>query len=281
MLSLMKSKRIRGGFGLVAVVASAWLGAGCTTTETVQGPSPLDTEDGFCQALATAQCSASLVSSCYNTKAMDPAFKNDTTRCVAAASRADICNPTGLPYHSEAAQDALDKVTSIYADGVLTDNELPALSAALATVFNRGEAKGSKCVVDTDCDAGNGLTCILHGGNGTCGEAMIVAAGSSCATVNASCGENNYCAKFDSGYDCIAKIAAGKGKCAGDFECTDGTRCGSDSLCHALRQDGADCTFGADCAHSFCLKKNADDKTGFCAAEDKFDPFSSSCDIYR
>ena len=70
---------------------------------------------------------------------------------------------------------------------------------------------------------------------------MIVAAGSSCAAVNASCGETNYCARFDSGYDCIAKISAGKGKCAGDFECADGTRCdSSDSICHALRQDGAD-----------------------------------------
>jgi hypothetical protein len=279
---LMKSKMVRGGFGLVAVLASAWLGAGCTNTEVVQGPNPLDTEDGFCQALAQAQCSSALVASCYNARQMDTAtIKTDTTRCVASASRTDICNPTGLPYHSDVAQDALDKITQIYSDGVLTSAELPELNAALATVFNRGEAKGSKCTIDSDCDAGNGLTCILHGGQGVCGEAMIVAAGSSCATVNASCGDANYCAKFDSGFDCIAKIAAGKGKCAGDFECADGTRCGSDAICHPLRQDGAICTFGTDCANSFCLKKNADDKDGFCASQDKFDPFSSSCDIYR
>jgi len=112
MLSLMKSKMVRGGFGLVAVLASAWIGGGCTNTEVIQGPSPLDTEEGFCKALATAQCSTSLVASCYNARPMDSAtIQTDTTRCVASASRADVCNPTGLPYHSEVAQDALDTIT--------------------------------------------------------------------------------------------------------------------------------------------------------------------------
>jgi hypothetical protein len=286
MLSLMKSKMIRGGFGLIAVVASVWLGAGCTNTEVVGGPSPLDTEDGFCQAFATAQCSAALVESCYGLAPMSAALDKDTTRCVAAASVQDVCNPTGLPYHKEAAQDALDTITGLYQDGILTKAELPALSAALATVFNHGGTQGSHCAADNDCDAGNGLTCILHGGEGSCGMAKTVSAGASCALVNAECNDTDYCAKISVGhFNCVAKVAPNQTNpklsvCAGDYECVSGSRC-ENGHCRGLIQDGGQCSIGSECANSFCLKKSADDKTGTCFSQDKFDPFSSSCDIYR
>ena len=88
MLSLKKSKMVRGGFGLVAILASAWIGGGCTNTETIQGPNPLDTEDGFCQGLATAAVLCAPGLELLQRRPMDKsAIQTDTTHCVAAASR--------------------------------------------------------------------------------------------------------------------------------------------------------------------------------------------------
>ncbi len=147
-------------------------------------------------------------------------------------------------------------------------------------MFNRGEGEKSRCQIDSDCDATNGLTCILHGGNGVCGTARVVKVGASCAVIDASCEETSYCAKIVGGGSVCVEKRKAQSSCAGDYECVSGTHCAS-GHCHELAQDGDECVLASDCANSFCLKKDSDDKNGFCASEDKFDPFSSSCDIYR
>jgi hypothetical protein len=283
MVSLIKST-MRGGLGLLAVAASAWLGAGCTTESTVQGPPAEETEAEFCAELAKAECSASLVTSCYNLEtgpnASQTRLTKDTDTCVSAASRTAVCNPSGLPFHAEAADAAIMTITGIFSDGELTHQELPTLNAALATVFNRGLASGSKCTLDTDCDAAGGLTCINHAGQGICGKARVVGPGQSCSLAAEACDTDNFCDKGTGGLFCRERLAAGTKGCVGDYECAEGTHCGGDGTCHKLAGDGASCSITSDCDEGLCLKQQSDDKTGQCAAVDKFDHFSASCDAY-
>ncbi|HVY44341.1 MAG TPA: hypothetical protein VHB21_00620 [Minicystis sp.] len=279
MFSLLQTKTLRTAGGLALLLVSGALAGACSNTETVATGNPLDKESGFCDALVQNECSSALVTSCYDLSSTDTSnLDADTTRCQDAASAADICNPGHLPYHAEQAQAALDTIAMIYSDGVLSKDELPTLADAMATVFNNGGAEGSKCNVVTDCDATNGLSCIQHAGKGYCGHPVLVAAGESCEKVNAACDTGYYC---DAGLHCVARQDLHQ-TCASSDECSEGLKCSPTSgKCVALAQDGADCSLPADCANGFCLKKSAEDKLGFCASQDKFDPFSSSCDVYR
>jgi len=278
MLSLLKSKTLRHSAGFLALAASALVG-GCTSTQTLPGPSPLETESGFCQELGKAECSGALVSACYNVGPRSAGFQADTNKCVAAASASNNCNPQGLTYHPEAAQDALDEIEMIYSDGVLTSTELTQMNLALAQVFNSGGAQGEKCNVDTDCDASNGITCNFHNGAGFCGAAKPVGAGQSCASVNATCDADNFCAKDVSGFHCIARVTTAGKPCTAVDSCAAGMAC-TGGVCRNLAGDGASCALATDCARGFCLKDNSEDKNGRCSPQDRFDPFSASCDPY-
>src|SRR5262245_49865692 len=79
-------------------LAGGIIGTGC-------GGQDVSTVQGFCSALAQADCSAEIVRSCYGSS--DATIQADMDRCVQARSGVDTCNPRNLPYHPDFADGCL------------------------------------------------------------------------------------------------------------------------------------------------------------------------------
>jgi hypothetical protein len=280
MVSLLK-KTLGTTAGVLLLAAGAiGLAAGCSNTEVTGGADPLATADGFCEAYASAKCSAAVVGNCYHSE--ETTLDADTAHCVAATSSLDRCNPKNLPYHPEAASAAIDTITAIFEDGQIDgptnpdNNEQQALNDALASVFYVGLPDGSACTAADDCDIGNGSTCIVHASKGVCAVPVETAPGESCNSPSAQCDSGFYC---DDGYHCVSTQGI-RQVCHADDECVT-AKCGSNNLCQDLLPNQSSCEFDAECSGGFCLKQSGETRKGFCAGYDNFTPFTQSCDALK
>jgi hypothetical protein len=231
------------GAVLVLVGAGAVLGGGCGGADI-----DLSTLSNFCQALAQADCSPAVVTACYG--AGDTTIDVDTQSCITTRSAPEQCNPGGLPYHADQAQACIDAHTAAYANSQLAASDLQNVEQACLPVFNKSGQAGGVCTQDSDCDAGSGLSCVIHLSKGTCEIPNTVEAGSECVDPAAQCADGNYC---EAGNHCVSDPSAGE-VCGSGIPCDMGLRCdGTSNTCKAQLPDQADCTANGDCTGGICV----------------------------
>jgi hypothetical protein len=238
--------------GLVSLGAAA-LAGGCGSSAP-----DLSTELAFCQAVANADCSPAAVQACYLPSAATT--NSDTQRCIGFRSTPERCNPLNLPYHAAYAQPCLDAHTALYASAMLDPHLFQDMNSKCAAVFNRGGKTGARCTIDTDCDVGGGLSCVVHGnGEGTCQTPQQVSPGNSCNSLAAECATGYHCES--SGF-CVQNPGAGKA-CGAGVPCGTLLRCvmngsgATSGICAAQLADQSPCTQDGDCKGGFCVAVTA------------------------
>lgn len=251
--------------GATLALGGGILGGGCSSVD-------LSTIAGFCQAVATADCSQAIVTACYGSS--DQTLSVDTGNCVAARSQITKCNPTGLPYHPELADACVAAHQSAFSSAQIDGMTYASVTTACLPVFNRGRSVGSACSADSDCDVGGQLLCVLHAGKGSCQIPVAANGGESCSAAAAQCVDGFFC---DGGNHCVAAGGAGD-KCGGGHSCGSGLRCDAGSkLCQAQFPNTHECNDNADCAGGFCLGAGATSVGGTCAASLTYAFGGSSC----
>jgi hypothetical protein len=252
------------GAALVLGGAGALFGGACGGSD-----ADLTTLQGFCQALAQADCSSVVVTACYGSD--DTTIATDTQSCITARSAPESCNPTGLPYNSAYAQPCIDAHTAAYQNTSLMATDLQNIEQACVPVFNNGGQVGATCTADTDCDAGSGYSCIVHLSKGTCEVPIMTAAGSSCADPAAQCADGNYC---EASANCVNDPSQGEA-CGAGIPCGTGLRCdATSSMCSAQLPDQSACSADSDCQGGICI---ATTTSGLCAATYTFALDSPTC----
>ncbi len=222
---------------------------------------PFVNETAFCIELGKALCNPSVVQACYGSD--DKSLAADTAKCSAAVALTSHCHAPGLPYHAAGARGCIDAGAAAYADAKLTSDEIVAYNKACLVAFSRGGPSGSKCTLDSDCDAGGGLRCLLKGDAGTCRVPKTVMNGEDCSGSDSVCNDEYYC---DAGSHCVAKQATNK-PCDAKIPCDSKSTCNLTSgMCAAKKANGESCSGGGECTGGFCNKAKGS-MTGTCVAQ--------------
>jgi hypothetical protein len=234
-------------FAVVAVLAAA----GCIAT----GPK-YPFLNSFCQARATAECSNAVVLACA--VAVSTCVTNRQAVCVTSA-------PPNTVYNPDAAEGCVDEVASAYADAKLTLLESQAIDAACLPVFNGPGVTGAACQVDTDCQVGSMLRCVLapNSNQGTCQVPEMVMGGGSCSAPAEQCIAGYHCGLTA---NCDIDQAAGE-TCAASTPCAPGLACGASGTCVSKSPDGSQCTTDDDCANGICNGAGVAGATPLCVSE--------------
>ncbi len=259
----------RLGRASAGVALVLWAGAvgGCGSDSGVD----YSVEANFCQAVAQADCSQPVVQECYGSDAAQ--LPTDVQTCVTFRSTPEVCNPLNLPYHAAYAQPCVDAHTAAYGTGQLDVAALQTMIQACNQVFNSGGEQGEQCSADTDCDAGSGLSCVIHQGPaGTCETPATVTAGSSCAAPAAECTAGYFCDTSAAGDFCVAQPT--QGACTASIGCGTGFQCDATGVCESQLQDGSACTVNGDCIGGVCITTSTG---GVCAATYTFAVGSATC----
>lgn len=258
--------------GAALALLGGVFGAGCG------GGADTTVEAGFCQQMAVADCQPSIVSACYGSS--DATLETDTNSCILARSQLAKCNPSELPYHYEYADACLSAHAQVYASDAIQADGFQLIKDACLGVFNKGGRVGTTCTADTDCDAGNGLRCIVRvGGKGTCQVPNVVQPGSSCKAVNAQCPDSFFC---DTGFHCV-EIGGNGDLCGPGQPCGTGYRCNNTGhTCEAQLPNGSTCKYDSDCVGGFCIGADQTGiQSGKCAAQYTFAFGSATCSIFE
>lgn len=239
------------------------------------------TQMSFCQVLAQADCSDPVVRACYG--ADDSSVGTDTTTCIAARSALDRCNPAGLPYHSQYAQDCVDAHTNLYGSSQLDPGLFQAAQQACLGVFNKGGTQGASCSSDADCavtpvaENQPSLVCIIHQGAGTCQIPNLVNAGDKCQDPTAQCPDGYSC--LAGGY-CVANPGSGEA-CGPGITCGNSVsklRCDLTTMkCAAPFDDGQACTDVSECSGNFCVPTA---KGGICSHTYTLALGAPACEVF-
>ena len=240
-------------FGLVA--AGLW--GGCVvSTEEGEGPQgpqyTYPSEGDFCRAVATAECTDSVIQACYG--AVSDSNKKS---CVDARSQGGRCNPNALAYHPAVADPCVAAHGTVYGDAVLTRDELKSLDEACLPVFNRGYAAGSTCAEDLDCDTSSNLRCIVKPGadDGICAVPAEVGGGEKCGLAEQVCKEDFYCSEQN--YCVVAggvnDLCSSAQPCGSESNCIEDEQDPDTSHCVAKLSDGMSCGADTDCLSGFCV----------------------------
>lgn len=260
-------------FGALAMIPTS----GCVVTSETQ-PTPGPTykypdEASFCNAVAAAECNDVVVKACF-----DVTGAANTQKCVADRSPLSVCNPGGLPYHPADAGTAacLAAYATVFATGSWSRSQLDSITKACITTFSKGGGANAACSADTDCDAANGLSCVVHAGVGTCQKPNPVNGGEKCLNPADQCPAKQYC---DATNHCIAMPSAGDA-CGAAAPCDSTSKCDLvKKVCVAGLADQSACTADDECAGTFCYKGNGM-TTGKCLSIYKLDSLSSNCDPF-
>ena len=266
----LKNTRLAMAGGLLVLGAGAFAG-GCNTGFAYP------TEADFCAAQAQAECNSAVVDICYGADDSSPQFDTDTRSCEEGRSRSTNCNPSGLPYHPEQADQCVAAQQALWQSGSFGLADYQAVQQACLPTFNKGGGEGSSCTADSDCDVGNNLLCVIHSGeNGNCRIPVQVMAGLDCSRADAQCATGFYC---DEGRHCVEQPnlneACGLGK-----PCADGLLCDAkENVCLAKSKDGSSCRSDEECAGGFCISSGGSSK-GLCSSTFRLE-FSTTCSGFR
>jgi hypothetical protein len=256
--------------------------AGCLTSDNEKeptGPSyAYPTEEAFCKALAEAECNDEVVKACYSTDT--PA--DDRPSCVDA--RSAQCNPSGLTYHPEYAEECLAKRKEVLTDASLSRTEVKDAEEACLAVFSAEGEVGTACATHTDCNTGEGLRCISKPGDaaGVCETPVNVGGGGKCDAAGAVCAEGFYCAATASSANCLEALAEGDA-CSETELCASNLSCevvAGASTCVAKAGNGQPCASSSDCVSGFCTLPTGG-TSGVCTELYELTVTSASCDDFR
>lgn len=254
--------------GAALALAGGVIGTGC-------GGADVSTEDGFCAALAEADCSYAIVQACYGSS--DASIQADVDACISARRQPSKCNPARLPYHPEFADACIAQHQTVFANATIDGQSWASVSEACLSTFNRGGQAGSSCTADHDCDVGyGGLRCMVRvGGKGTCQVPKPVMGGDSCKDPAAQCPADKYC---NADFFCVVK-PSNTDACGAGQPCGDGFRCNGElEKCEPQLPNGSDCSRDSDCTGGFCL----DTATGKqCAASYVFSFGATTCSDFK
>jgi hypothetical protein len=229
--------------GAALALAGGVMGTGC-------GGQDVSTVQGFCAALAQADCSQAIVTACYGSS--DTSIQADIDRCIQARSGLESCNPRNLPYHPDFADGCIAQHQAIFSTSSINLEATKSITEACLPALNRGGSQGSTCTDDSDCDVGyQGLRCLVRvGGKGTCQVPNPVMGGSSCKDPTAQCPAGNYC---DEGFHCVETPLKGEA-CGAGQPCSSGLQCASENkVCVSQLPNGSECTRDTQCQGGFCL----------------------------
>jgi hypothetical protein len=220
----------------------------------------------FCEARASAECSNAVVLACA---------VPDMPTCV--TNRQQLCMTSAPPntvYNPSAGEGCVDAVMTAYADAMITMTESQAIDAACLPVFNGPGAKGAVCQMDTDCQVGAMLRCVLSPSStqGTCQIPQIVMGGYSCALPNEQCIDGFHCG---STANCDVDVALG-GPCDANDPCGDTLACGASGTCESKSPDGTACTTDGQCLNGIC-NGAGNGAAGLCVSEITLSPTEPFC----
>lgn len=237
--------RTAGAALVLLVLPAGALGGGC-------GSNGVDYTliTNFCQALAQADCSQPVVQACYGASAAS--LPGDVQSCITRRASPEVCNPLNLAYHDAYAQPCVDAHTAAYGTGQVDAAALQSITQACLPALNQAGVQGTACSADTDCDAGSGLSCVIHQGPmGTCEAPTTIAAGSSCSEPSAECTAGYSCGVSGTGSFCVAEPVLDQA-CSATLACGPGFRCAG-SACAGQLPDGSACTAASDCTGGLCI----------------------------
>lgn len=218
----------------------------------------------FCAAVGDGECNSSVTMACGS----------DGPSCTKAATAA--CSAISLPYHPEKAEACLSALTSAWSDASLSKDEVTSTGKACLPVFNKAGGNQAACTADSDCDALNGLSCIVRlsmtGATGHCAVPVMVAPGDSCSAADAQCDETHYC----DGKHCVSVETMGA-SCSATDPCDASLRCegATATVCTPRGMPGDTCTIDDDC-DGFCLIASGT-KTGKCKTTDTLNSLGTNC----
>jgi hypothetical protein len=223
--------------------------------------------NSYCQARASAECSNKVVVDCAVA---------DVSTCV--TNRQALCMmsvPPNTVYNPDAAEGCVDAVMSAYADAEVTQSESQAIDAACLPVFNGPGAMGAACQMDTDCQVGSMLRCVLapNSTQGTCQVPQMVTGGGSCAGVADQCVAGYHC-----GLTANCDIDQGAGEtCAPSTPCAPGLACAASGMCVSKSLDGSPCTTDDECLNGICNGAGVAGATPLCVSEINLSPTEPFC----
>ncbi len=182
--------------------------------------------------------------------------------------------PPNTVYNPGAAEGCVDEEASAYADAQLTLHESQAITAACLPVFNGPGATGAACQVDTDCQVGSMLRCVLtpNSTQGTCQVPEIVMGGGSCAAPADQCIAGYHCGLTA---NCDIDPASGA-PCAPNNPCAPGLACAATGVCESKSADGSPCTTGDECLNGICNGATPG-ASGLCVSEITLSPTEPFC----
>jgi hypothetical protein len=216
------------------------------------------------------------VQACYGSNAA--MLPTDTQSCITRRASPEVCNPLNLDYHAQYAQPCVAAHTAAYGTGQLDPSALQSMTQACLPVFNQGGEQGSQCSADTDCDAGSGLSCVIHQTTGSCQTPTTVQPGSLCTEPTAVCTTGYVCESAGTSAYCVAEPSQGQ-PCSATLACSTDLRCdssGTTSVCASQLQDGSPCTADTDCTGGFCIATS--NSGGVCAAVYTFAVGAPTCE---
>jgi hypothetical protein len=250
-------------------LAGGVIGTGC-------GGSDASTIQGFCTALAQADCSAAVVTACYGSS--DATLATDIDSCIRARSATSTCNPGNLPYHPDFADNCIAAHQVAFAESTVTADRFKAMHESCLGALNRAGSQGEQCTNDSDCDFGyQNLRCLVRfGGKGTCQVPLPVTGGASCKDPTAQCPTGTYC---DEGFHCVETPLKGE-TCGAGQPCSDGLQCNTVSdVCDSQLPNNSSCSRDSECQGGFCIGSGTG-SSGKCAASYVFAFGALSCSSF-
>jgi hypothetical protein len=259
-MSMMKSSLMwrwsRLGALLIAV-------AGCNSSE------PGDTEGSFCDQVAQRECEA-LAGACSREAADCQAIR--VQKCAAVVQEA---KDMGRTFRPDNVGPCLDQTRTTYSKALITAEDLRALAARCARVYEGTSEANGVCTSDPDCRSP--LVCDRL----RCGPRRMVTEGANCANPGETCPSTQYCRKADAFWVCTTRLTSGAvcGIQGDQIECADAFRCRGGSCVDKLALDAA-CVADDDCRSGYCDKYPPAGMTRTCATGLNFARFSPSCEGY-
>lgn len=242
----------------LVIVSGAFTIGGCGGQE---ADAPL-TRDELCARWAEAACQPEVVSACQ---------ASSVQGCQGAQTESCL---DWLPetIQDRAVSECLGAVADAFKDADLDAEELNIvlrLSAPCNQIVPASEG-GQSCESDSDCDAGQGLSCVFKAeSTGSCEVPELVSAGFSCDDAQQECEAGFYC----DGKNCIAAKQDGE-------NCNNNAQCGSSSYCDsgtcASRRDvGSACGGNQECQSGICY---AFEESRSCVNRIRLSPSEPICD---
>ena len=272
-----------GGALALGVLLAGVPGCGDDKPETKPDENPYPDYASFCNGVARAQCSKSVLTRCGFSGEDNTACVSEVTRaCVNKDSEItrDVKNTSN--YRKDNADACIKAVETAYAKDLIAAADHQTIRTSCDPVFRGKNTAGFECESDLDCD--NDLSCYrgdLSAAKGTCQKANTKAKGDDCNSSGDICGKGLYCTATDK--ICGGRPDAAGKECAATKPCIETLSCTGidpDTLkgtCSEKTATGAACTSDSECKSGFCALVGADKK---CLENFSFGTGSPSCENF-